>query len=57
MCHFKEIEKMTSIMQKINEDVMSVIEYMANNTAQIKLEVEGRIFTLSLTVEDMEVQE
>lgn len=48
---------MVSIMQKINEDVMSVIEYMASTTPQIRVEVEGRIFTLSLTVEDMEVQE
>ena len=43
---------MTTIMQKINEDVMSVIEYMASNTPQIRVEVEGRILTLSLTVDD-----
>lgn len=45
---------MTSIMQKISEDISSVVEYMANNTSEVKLQVEGRTYTLHLTVEDVE---
>lgn len=45
---------MTSIMQKINEDIMSVVEYMANNTPEVRLTVENQVFTLTLTVENVE---
>ena len=48
---------MTSIMQKINEDVLSVIEYMANNNAEIKVENEGVIFTLHLSVEEVPTED
>ena len=47
---------MTSIMQKINEDVLSVIEYMANNNAEIKVQNEGVIFTLHLTIEEAQIE-
>ena len=48
---------MVSIMQKINEDIMSVIEYMASNSPQIKLETAEGIFTLTLEVEPKQTQE
>jgi hypothetical protein len=49
---------MVSIMQKINEDVMSVIEYMANGMPTIQLQAENRVYTLSLRVDEVkEVEE
>lgn len=48
---------MTSIMQKINEDVLSVIEYMANNTSEVRVQNEGVIFTLTLSVEDVPTED
>lgn len=48
---------MTSIMQKINEDVLSVIEYMANNNAEIRVQNEGVIFTLTLSVEEAQIED
>lgn len=43
---------MTSIMQKISEDVTSVIEYMANGMPTIRIQSEDKIFVLTLTVAD-----
>lgn len=45
---------MTSIMQKISEDVSSVVEYMANNTSEVKLQIENKVYTLSLKVEEIQ---
>lgn len=48
---------MTSIMQKISEDVSSVIEYMANNNAEVRVQVEGHVFTLTLSVEEVPTED
>ena len=43
-----------SIMQKINEDVMSVIEYMSAMAPEISLRLGKQIFTLNLRVDEVE---
>ena len=48
---------MTSIMQKINEDVMSVIEYMANNNSEVRVQVENHVFTLTLNVGEVPTED
>lgn len=40
-----------SIMQKINEDLMSVIEYMSATAQQVRMETPEGVFVLTLTAE------